>query len=252
MVDCLQIRTVEKVADKGPQEVKAAEPNRRPSPPKTVESRDSPHCAATGRPEPPAAPEHLPQDEPAGKAPRAAKNPSPKARRGSTNTPSPPAGRAEKKQRAASKAPSPSWDGTDRSAAAAHSHHAEQTRCGSARHGSARLGSSSLKVSFHFFSLTPSVAPTQAGAGAEEAEGRAAGQPAERAGAAQPRLQPDQQREEPEARGLAAQAVQHAAPEQVSFPECPSLAPPCGRFCEITPRRNRLAQGWANFLTREV
>ncbi|XP_075893619.1 macoilin-like isoform X2 [Nelusetta ayraudi] len=128
MVDCLQIRTVEKVADKGPQEVKAAEPNRRPSPPKTAESRDSPHCAATGRPEPPAAPEHLPQDEPASKAPRAAKNPSPKARRGSTNTPSPPAGRAEKKQRAASKAPSPSWDGTDRSAAAAHSHHAEQTR----------------------------------------------------------------------------------------------------------------------------
>lgn len=126
MVDCLQIRTVEKAVDKGLQEVKAAEPTRRPSPPKTAESRDSLTCGAatTGRSELPPAPENLPQEESGSKAPRAAKNPSPKARRGSTNTPSPPAGRTEKKQRVASKAPSPNWDGTDYSA--------EQTRCGAA------------------------------------------------------------------------------------------------------------------------
>lgn len=124
MVDCLQIRTVEKAADKGLQEVKAAEPSRRSSPPKTAESRESLPCggaATTGRPELPPAPENLPQEEPGSKAPRATKNLSPKARRGSSNTPSPPAGRTEKKQRVASKAPSPNWDGTDYSA--------EQTRC---------------------------------------------------------------------------------------------------------------------------
>lgn len=41
--------------------------------------------------------------------------------------------------------------------------------------------------------LTVLLRPLQAGAGSEAAEGGAAEQPAERAGAAQPRLQPDQQ-----------------------------------------------------------
>lgn len=56
----------------------------------------------------------------------------------------------------------------------------------------------------------------QVGAGSEETEGRAADEQAERAGAEKPRLQPDQQREEPETRGFPAQTVQHAASEQVS------------------------------------
>lgn len=123
MVDCLQIRTVEKATDKLQQEGKAAEPTRRPSPPKTADSRDSLPCgaASTGRPELPPTPENLPQEELPSKAQRAAKNPSPKTRRGGANTPSPPAGRTEKKQRAAPKTPSPNWEGTDYSA--------EQTRC---------------------------------------------------------------------------------------------------------------------------
>lgn len=61
----------------------------------------------------------------------------------------------------------------------------------------------------------------QAGAGAEEAARRAAGEQAERAGAAKSHLQPDQQRAEPETRGVPAPAVQHAAPEQVSHPADP-------------------------------
>lgn len=147
MVDCLQIRTVEKAADKLPQEVKVAEPTRRPSPPKSSESRDSLPCGAamTGRPEAPPTPENLPQEEPGSKAPRAAKNPSPKARRGSTNTPSPPAGRMEKKQRAAAKAPSPYWEGTDYSA--------EQTRCSAAPLCSEGPFKNLRPPCFHFFAL---------------------------------------------------------------------------------------------------
>lgn len=129
IVDCLQIRTVERAVEKGTQEVRPAESHRRPSPPKTVESRDLAHCV-TGRTELSTTPENLPQDEQGGKVSRTAKNSSPKARRG-TNTPSPPAGRTEKKQRASSKTVSPNWDGTDKSVPAAQNHHAEQIRCGS-------------------------------------------------------------------------------------------------------------------------
>lgn len=130
IVDCLQIRTVERAVEKGTQEVRPAESHRRPSPPKTVESRDLVHCV-TGRTELSTTPENLPQDEQGGKVSRTAKNSSPKARRGSTNTPSPPAGRTEKKQRASSKTVSPNWDGTDKSVPAAQNHHAEQMRYGS-------------------------------------------------------------------------------------------------------------------------
>lgn len=66
-----------------------------------------------------------------------------------------------------------------------------------------------------------SLLTSQAGAGAEEAEGRAADEQAERAGAAKSRLQPDQQREEPETGSFPAQTIQHAAPEQVSLPPDP-------------------------------
>lgn len=62
----------------------------------------------------------------------------------------------------------------------------------------------------------------QAGAGAEEAEERTADEQAERTGAAESHLQPDQQREEPQTRGVPAQAVQHAASEQVSESSTPS------------------------------
>lgn len=85
----------------------------------------------------------------------------------------------------------------------------------------------------HCLELIKLLCPLQARAGSEEAEGGAAEQPAERAGAAQPRLQPDEQREEPEARGGAAQAVQHAAPEQVS-------GAPCGCCAEAEPRQYAL------------
>lgn len=73
-----------------------------------------------------AAPESLPHEEQGSKAPRAAKNSSPKARRGSTNTPSPPAGRTEKKPRS-SKTISPNRSTEEKSAgAAAQNYHAEQ------------------------------------------------------------------------------------------------------------------------------
>ncbi|KAE8286620.1 Macoilin Transmembrane protein 57 [Larimichthys crocea] len=124
-VDCLQIRSEERAAEKGTQEVRSAEPHRRPSPSKPGESRDALHCGAGG-PESSTTPENLPQDEHGGKAARAAKSSSPKARRGSTNTPSPPAGRTEKKQRSSSKTVSPNRDVTDKNATAAQNYHTEQ------------------------------------------------------------------------------------------------------------------------------
>lgn len=63
--------------------------------------------------------------------------------------------------------------------------------------------------------LTKRLCFPQAGAGPAQAADGAADEQAERAGAAQSHLQPDQQREEPAARGVPAAAVQHAAPEQV-------------------------------------
>ncbi|XP_070705514.1 macoilin-1 [Pempheris klunzingeri] len=130
--DCLQIRSEERAsAEKGAQEVRSAESNRRPSSSssssssKPGEPRDPLHCGAA---ESSTAPENLPQDEQGSKATRAAKCSSPKARRGSTNTPSPPAGRTEKKQRSSSKTVSPIRDVTDKSATAAQSYHAEQMK----------------------------------------------------------------------------------------------------------------------------
>uniref|UniRef100_A0A3Q3VX76 Uncharacterized protein n=1 Tax=Mola mola TaxID=94237 RepID=A0A3Q3VX76_MOLML len=124
-VDCLQIRSLERATEKGSQEVKLVESNRRPSSVRPTESRDLLPCGA-GRPESSSTPENLPQDDQGGKATRAAKSSSPKARRGSTNTPSPPTGRKEKKNRSSSKTVSPNWEVTDKNAMAAQSYHAEQ------------------------------------------------------------------------------------------------------------------------------
>ncbi|KAA8583098.1 hypothetical protein FQN60_015644 [Etheostoma spectabile] len=125
-VDCLQIRSEEKASEKGTQEVRSAESNRRPLSSKPSESRELLHCGAGG-PESSTNLENLPQDVQGSKATRTAKSSSPKACRGSTNTPSPPAGRTEKKQRSSSKTLSPNRDVTEKSAAAAQNHHAEQT-----------------------------------------------------------------------------------------------------------------------------
>ncbi|KAF6717100.1 Macoilin [Oryzias melastigma] len=115
-VDCLQIFSEEKPAEKAPQEARPAESNRRPPPskPAAPEPRERLHSGA-GAPESPMNPENLPQEEQGGKATRVAKSSSPKARRGSTNTPSPPGGKSEKKQRSSFK--SPSRDAADKSAA---------------------------------------------------------------------------------------------------------------------------------------
>uniref|UniRef100_A0A3Q4I2P4 Si:dkey-12h9.6 n=1 Tax=Neolamprologus brichardi TaxID=32507 RepID=A0A3Q4I2P4_NEOBR len=115
-VDCLQIRSEERATEKGSQEVRSAEPNRRPpssssssSKPSVGESKDLLH-SSTGGPESSTTPENLPQEEHGSKATRAAKNSSPKVRRSSSNTPSPPAGRTEKKHRSSSKTVSPNRD----------------------------------------------------------------------------------------------------------------------------------------------
>ncbi|XP_028997246.1 macoilin isoform X2 [Betta splendens] len=127
-LDCLQIRSEERAAEKGAQEAKP-ESHRRPCAPKHAagEARDPPHSAAAA-PEACSAPDNLPQEEPGSRAPRPAKSASPKARRSSTNTntSSPPVGRNERKQRSGSKTVSPSRDGPDRGAAAPQGHHAEQ------------------------------------------------------------------------------------------------------------------------------
>ncbi|XP_005921624.1 macoilin-1 isoform X1 [Haplochromis burtoni] len=132
-VDCLQIRSEERATEKASQEVRSAEPNRRPpssssssSKPSVGESKDLLH-SSTGGPESSTTPENLPQEEHGSKATRAAKNSSPKVRRSSSNTPSPPAGRTEKKHRSSSKTVSPNRDAAEKSATAAQSYHTEQT-----------------------------------------------------------------------------------------------------------------------------
>ncbi|MEQ2167655.1 hypothetical protein GOODEAATRI_006286 [Goodea atripinnis] len=131
---CLQIRSEERATEKASQEVRSAESNRQPPPPSSsssfskivvAESKDQLH-RGEGGPESSTTPEKLPQEDPGSKATRAAKSSSPKARRGSTNTPSPPAGRAEKKQRTNSKTISPNRDAADKSATATQNYHAEQ------------------------------------------------------------------------------------------------------------------------------
>ena len=78
----------------------------------------------------------------------------------------------------------------------------------------------SLRLSpclFHSFHQTvPSLWPSKAWARVQEAERGTAGQQTNRTGAEKPYLQPDQQREEPQTGGVLAQAVQRAAPKQVS------------------------------------
>lgn len=125
-VDCLQIRFLEKAADKVPQDARPTESNHRPSSSRPAGLLP---CGA-GRAE--ASPENLPQDELGSKATRGSKSSSPKARRGSTNTPSPPAGRTEKKQRSSCRAAAPQSDGTERNAPPAQNHHTEQIKYGSA------------------------------------------------------------------------------------------------------------------------
>ncbi|XP_053301782.1 macoilin [Pleuronectes platessa] len=125
-VDCLQIRSEERVTEKGVQEVKSAESHRRQSSTKhgaAGESRDLLPGGAGG-PESSATSEHLPQEEQGSKATRAAKSSSPKTQ-SSTNTPSPPAARTEKKQRSSSKTVSPNRDVADKTAP--QNHHTEQT-----------------------------------------------------------------------------------------------------------------------------
>lgn len=121
-VDCLQIRCMERVVDKVTQEARSADSTRRPSSSRPVEL---PPCG-TGRAE--ASTEILPQDELGSKATRPAKSSSPKARRSSTNTPSPPAGRTEKKQRSSCKTAAPHSDVTERNATPAQNHHTEQIK----------------------------------------------------------------------------------------------------------------------------
>nr|XP_020445438.1 macoilin-like [Monopterus albus] len=126
-VDCLQICSEDRATEKGTLEVRPTEANRRPSSSKysVSESRDLFHSGA-GRPESSTTPDHLPQEEQGCKTTRVAKNSSPKARRSSTNTSSPPAGRTEKKQRSSSKTVSPNRDVPEKSTTAAQSYHTEQ------------------------------------------------------------------------------------------------------------------------------
>lgn len=126
-MDCLQIRCLDRTPDKVTPEARAAEPNGRPSSSRPAELLP---CGA-GRAE--ALTENLPQDELGSKATRAAKSSSPKARRGGTNTPSPPAGRTEKKQRSSCKTAAPHSEAPERTAAPAQSHHSEQLKYGRLR-----------------------------------------------------------------------------------------------------------------------
>lgn len=122
--ECLQIRCMDRALDKATQEARSADSNRRPSSTRPVEALP----CGSGRAD--ASTENLPQDELGSKATRPAKSSSPKARRGSTNTPSPPAGRTEKKQRSSCKTAAPHCDVTERNAPPAQNHHAEQLKYG--------------------------------------------------------------------------------------------------------------------------
>ncbi|XP_061843286.1 macoilin-1 [Nerophis lumbriciformis] len=123
---CLQIASEEKPTEKAAPEIRSADLSRKPLLFKNCsgESREQ-IPGGTPRPESSATPEKLPQEEQCSKAPRAAKNSSPKAR-GTTTTPSPPAGRAEKKQRGNWKTVSPNRDAADKNATSAQNQHAEQ------------------------------------------------------------------------------------------------------------------------------
>ncbi|XP_057679653.1 macoilin-1 [Corythoichthys intestinalis] len=123
-VDCLQIHSEERAPEKATQEVRSAEPSRKPllSKGSSSESRVSIHSCSPG-PESSTTSEKLPQEEQASKASRVVKNSSPKVRGTNTATPSPPASRTEKKQR---KTVSPNREGADKSSIVAQNQHAEQ------------------------------------------------------------------------------------------------------------------------------
>ncbi|XP_061560683.1 macoilin-1 [Phycodurus eques] len=126
-VDCLQIRSEERAAEKATQEVRSVESNRKPLLSKggSSESRDPVRNGSPG-PESSTTPDKLPQEEQASKAVRAVKNSSPRVRRANAATLSPPAGRTEKKQRSGGKTVSPNRDGGDKSTTAVQNQHAEQ------------------------------------------------------------------------------------------------------------------------------
>nr|XP_057913676.1 macoilin-1 isoform X2 [Doryrhamphus excisus] len=126
-VDCLQIPSEAKLTEKATQEVRSPDLNRKPLLSKNCsgESRELVHSGTPG-PESSTTPEKLPQEEQGSKTTRAAKNSSPKTRRNSTATPSPPGGRTERKQRPNWKTVSPNRDGADKNASAAQNQHAEQ------------------------------------------------------------------------------------------------------------------------------
>ncbi|KAK7907680.1 hypothetical protein WMY93_016292 [Mugilogobius chulae] len=119
VVNCLQIRS-EEHTDRLLQEALRMDSNRRVSS-STPSSSSLPKPSEALHRASETCPDSLPQEEQGGKGHKAAKNTSPKARRGSRHTPSPPGGRVDKKQRANSKAISPSREST-----APHSVHAEQ------------------------------------------------------------------------------------------------------------------------------
>ncbi|XP_019713459.1 macoilin-1 isoform X1 [Hippocampus comes] len=126
-IDCLQIRSDERAAEKATQEVRSVESNRKPllSKGSSSESREA-HRNGSPGPESSTTPEKLPQEEQAGKAARVVKNSSPRVRRANPATPSPTAGRMEKKQRSGGKTVSPNRDGADKSATVAQNQQAEQ------------------------------------------------------------------------------------------------------------------------------
>uniref|UniRef100_H3CEX8 Si:dkey-12h9.6 n=1 Tax=Tetraodon nigroviridis TaxID=99883 RepID=H3CEX8_TETNG len=113
-VDCLQIRCLDRTPDKRAKRAAVF-----------IQTGGVLPCGA-GRAEAPT--ENLPQDELGSKATRAAKSSSPKARRAGTNTPSPPAGGTEKKQRSSCKTAAPHSEAPERTAAPAQSHHSEQLK----------------------------------------------------------------------------------------------------------------------------
>ena len=100
---CLQIRSEETTDRPVPEVLKPCYSSRRTPSSKPSEA----HHRATAGPD--NSPDSLPQEEPAPKASKA-KHSSPKARKGSRNTPSPPGGRAEKKQKCHFNTISPSPD----------------------------------------------------------------------------------------------------------------------------------------------
>lgn len=110
IVNCLQIRSEEQT-EQPPQDVlKPFDFNRRTSSSSSSKHTEAHHRATAVGSE--NDPNNLPQEEQGAKWLKVTKHSSPKVRRGSRSTPSPPGGRADKKQRCHSKTISPSRDST--------------------------------------------------------------------------------------------------------------------------------------------